>query len=184
MIRFSDTDSDSCFMPVFDVPMLTAICLTKSMQNLMIRLIQLYIPFIETFSSPLVLQRNCNKFQITNHAPPKCNFPHILYGTFTDFDFLCIQQAMLNTDCDNVLLAKHHFLWANVAYLSCVQQYFRTKTCTHIQCEHKIFCAQSTLNTWNWSIKPLQSNVLWCRTVQVCCNMCEKKCNRQTGGAG
>jgi hypothetical protein len=29
---------------------------------------------------------------------------------------------MLNTDCDNVLLAKHHFLWAEVAYLSCVQQ--------------------------------------------------------------
>jgi hypothetical protein len=98
-------------------------CFTKSMKNLTIRLIHLYIPFIETFSSPLVLRRNnCNKFQIKNHAPPKWNFPHILFGASTDFDFLCIQQAMLNTGCDNVLLAKHHFLWAEVAYLSCVQQ--------------------------------------------------------------
>ena len=96
---------------------------TKSMKNLMIRLIQLYIPFIETLSSPSVLQRNnCDKFQIKNHAPPNCNFPHNLSGGSTDFDFLFIQQAMLNTDCENVLLAKHHFLWAAVAYLSCVQQ--------------------------------------------------------------
>lgn len=98
-------------------------CFTKSMKNLKIRLIQLYIPFIETFSLPLVLQRNnCSKFQIKNHAPPKCNFPYILFGASTDFDFLCIQQTTLNTDCDNVLLVKHHFLWAEVAYLLCVQQ--------------------------------------------------------------
>jgi hypothetical protein len=56
------------------------------------------------------------------HATPKCNFLHILFGAPTDFDFLCIQKAMLNTDSDNVLLAQCCFLWAEVAYLSCVQQ--------------------------------------------------------------
>jgi hypothetical protein len=44
------------------------------------------------------------------HAIPKCNFPDILFGASTDFDFLCIQQAMLNTDSDNVLLTQHCFL--------------------------------------------------------------------------
>jgi hypothetical protein len=115
---------------------------TKSLKNLMIRLIQLYIPFTETFSLPLVLQRNnCNKFQIKSHAPPKCNFPHILFGTSTDFDFLSIQQVMLNTDCNNVLLAE-------LAYLSCIQQLitFQDKN-FHAHTIRTQICAQNTSNT-------------------------------------
>jgi hypothetical protein len=67
------------------------------------------------FSLLLALKwNNHNMFWVKNHFVPLCNFPDILRGVSTDFDILCIQQAMLNTDRDNVLLAQHFFyelLW-------------------------------------------------------------------------
>jgi hypothetical protein len=53
---------------------------------------------------------SCNKFWIQIHADEALNFSHIV-GASADLDALCIQEAILNTSCANVLLVEHQFLY-------------------------------------------------------------------------
>jgi hypothetical protein len=67
----------------------------------------------------------------------------MLYGDVsTDSDVLCVQQWMLNTDCDDVLLAQHWFLMSSSAtFIMCsVINGSKGWKPAHTQCEVNTKC--------------------------------------------
>ena len=51
-----------------------------------------------------------HKFYIKTLAATLYNISHIFHSVSTDVDVLCIQQTMLNSDPNNILLASHQLL--------------------------------------------------------------------------
>ena len=77
-------------------------CFIKSMRKFNDK-VNLTLNSIHCNFSPL-LALNGHKSRIKNQPALSCNFPHTLWDVSTEFDILCFQQLMLNTDFDIVLL--------------------------------------------------------------------------------